>query len=159
MTSPVELQALIQCQVCIDQSSAPSTRTVFDEAARALVRAGALAEDRRELLGDALYEREHQGTTAIGYGLAIPHATMEGLPGMCLVVMRHGKGLDLGAADGGPTRVLMILATPPERRTDYLRVLGHIASVARDRQWRRLIHTAESAEAIAEILWEAPGAP
>jgi PTS system nitrogen regulatory IIA component len=156
MTTSVDLLNVVKVLVEIDRSSAPNVRTLFDAVARAFVRHGAIGEDRRELVVDALMARETQGTTALGYGLAIPHATLEGLPGICLAVVKHGKGIDFGAADGEPVTVMTVLLTPLEKRADYLRLLGHIASVARDRAWRRLLLGADDAKSVAEVLWDAP---
>lgn len=145
---------LIMRHVGIDDSRAASPTSLFHEIGEALVREGVLPESLCGAVAEAFLAREKEGTTALGSGLAIPHVFFDGLPGIHLVIVRHAAGIDFGALDGEPTRVLICFLAPPFMREEYLSVLRHVASALRDRQWRRFILNASSSGGIMDILKE-----
>ena len=64
----------------------------------------------------AVCERERAGgTTAIGEGLAIPHACNAGVASLGLAALTLTRGLDWGAADGKLVDMIFMVAVPPDR--------------------------------------------
>lgn len=62
----------------------------------------------------AVCERERAGgTTAIGEGLAIPHACNAGVASLGLAALTLTRGLDWGAADGKLVDMIFMVAVPP----------------------------------------------
>ena len=53
----------------------------------------------------AVIAREHELTTGIGGGVAIPHARVEGIESPLLALGIAPDGLDFGAIDGAPVRL------------------------------------------------------
>ncbi|MGN0521750.1 MAG: PTS sugar transporter subunit IIA, partial [Eubacterium sp.] len=60
----------------------------------------------------AILERERQGTTAIGDGIAVPHAKSDSVktPGLCAVTV--DGGVDYNAPDGKKSDILFMIAAP-----------------------------------------------
>ena len=69
------------------------------------------------------------GTTAIGDGIALPHAGNAGVsaPGISALTLRHG--VDWGAPDGQPVDLLFMIAVPPEEDGLHLQILARLVNL------------------------------
>jgi len=78
-----------------------------------------------------LWEREQLGSTGIGAGIAIPHCKLPGLARGIVAVGLIGPagegGVDFGAADGKPVRVLFLVVSPSGSPAEHLQVLAAIS--------------------------------
>lgn len=61
----------------------------------------------------AILAREAGGTTAIGEGMAIPHAKTDAVAQPALAAMTVPDGVDYEAPDGKPSNLLFMIAAPP----------------------------------------------
>lgn len=81
-------------------------------------------------LSRALRHREQDASTAIGAGVAVPHAIVDGVePAAVLVTLK--RPLAFPTPDGLPLRVCIGVVHPPEH-SRLLALLAHIAGLARD---------------------------
>ena len=106
-------------------------------------------------LWQALADREKLHTTAVGEGLAFPHARNAMgnlLKKPVIVVGRHGGGLNWGALDNKPVRLLFMLAAPS--LTEHLHLLGTMSRVLRNAKVREGLLKCASAEDVIRILKE-----
>jgi mannitol/fructose-specific phosphotransferase system IIA component (Ntr-type) len=76
-----------------------------------------------------LLDREKILSTAIHPGVAVPHARCQGASGVALSVVKLARGMDFGAADGAPVRLIFALIGPPEATAEHVRVLGQVAKL------------------------------
>jgi fructose-specific phosphotransferase system IIA component len=113
--------------------------------------AGKLVSDRDEFLAD-VHKRDGQGSTAIGNGMAIPHARSRALERIVVVMARLQDGVDFGAEDGKPVRLLFLLGTPIERAGEYLKVLGRLSKLLKENGLRQGLLKAASATDVLELL-------
>jgi PTS system fructose-specific IIC component len=61
-----------------------------------------------------LIQREHNATTAIAPGIAIPHLrTLQARSFIMGLATAAGEGLHYGSVDAAPTRLFVLLAAPP----------------------------------------------
>ena len=84
-----------------------------------------------QVLG-ALIEREELGSTAIGLGLALPHARIEKLRAFSLVLGVHPSGVDFVAFDDHPVRIFSLILGPSSEDDLYVRILGRTSRFLRD---------------------------
>jgi len=99
--------------------------------------------------------REQEGNTAIGHGVAIPHARTDQCREIVIAVGRSMDGIDYGAADGKPVQILFLIGTPMQDVTEYLRVVGMLARLlARVSIRQRLLDAADS-KAFLTVIAEA----
>lgn len=103
----------------------------------------------REKLFVALLARERIQTTGIGYGMAIPHATAEGVKGLVLVLGISRAGIDYDALDNQPVHLIFMLAGEPRLQTSFLSILSKISRFFRKGSFRDEVLKAENP---AEIL-------
>lgn len=106
--------------------------TVEDAVARLV---GALAaegdvSDPPALVAEVM-RREVVGSTAIGGGLVIPHARFAGVARVRVAVATLAEPLDVGAADGRPVDVVILLVGPADDPRHMLRVLAGLARLVK----------------------------
>jgi PTS system fructose-specific IIC component len=118
-----------------------------------------LAENKR--IDDAaefmagLHRREGQGCTAIGHGVAIPHARSKTLERIVVAMARLRSGVDFGAEDGVPVRLVFLLGTPEEKAGEYLKVLGRLSKLLRENGLRERILDASDPDRVLELIEKA----
>lgn len=141
-------------------ASLPSDRIRLDFAARS--RADVLGELARLLGGrdaavceavrDDLRSREQISTTAVGGGIAFPHARVSSLPGLRLALVRTVEPVPFGAVDGQGVDLFLALAGPAEQRREYLSALARVAYLFRSSSVREALRTAPSVDAVRKLL-------
>ena len=110
----------------------------------------------QELFLHALLERERLHTTAIGDGIALPHArnAMGGLLKRSILVFgRHSGGVSFGAVDNKPVQVLFLIASP--NLTDHLAMLSRLSRVLRDTKLRSALLAMTKPQEILRSMEEA----
>jgi fructose PTS system EIIBC or EIIC component len=116
-----------------------------------LLARGGYVTDRRRALDD-MFEREAQGGTAIGRGIAFPHARSSTAKAVRLALGLSRTGVPFEAMDGEPARIIVLEIAPEESRTEQLRIMGRITALLTDPDFRRRLLAATSAAEVIQIL-------
>jgi len=101
---------------------------------------------------DALMERETLGTTGLGYGVALPHARVEGLERIHGVFARIIPPVDFDAVDGEPVDLVFAILSPVDSGSHHLRALARVARAMRSAELRGQLRLAGGADAIRALL-------
>ncbi len=101
---------------------------VFAELATLM--AGAAPRMSAAAIEQELRVRESVQSTAMGHGLAIPHATIAGASKTYMGVLTLTEAIDWDPASDEPVDVFFCLVGPPSDRGAHLRLLAAIAEVA-----------------------------
>jgi Kef-type K+ transport system membrane component KefB len=109
----------------------------------------------REKLVEAVRAREEAAGTAVGHGIAIPHARMASLRSPTMALGRSEGGVDWDAPDGEPVRLAFLLLTPETEHGLQLQILAAIAAAMVDEQARASVVNAPDAPAIIFALQDA----
>jgi len=108
-------------------------------------------------LVQALSEREAQGSTALQYGVAVPHP---GRPlygdGPVLAAARTINGIAFGERGGGLTDLFFLVCCPEQK--DHLLFLGRLCRLLIDAHLREALRAAETAAAFVEAIRAAEAA-
>ncbi len=115
-----------------------------------LVDAGRVSDG--EALKDAVWTREQTRTTGIGHGLAIPHGKCEGISELTMAIGKPALPLDFEAIDNQPVRLVVLLASPPNKTSDHIQALAQVSRMMTDEDFRQNIYDAEDAAAIYELV-------
>ena len=75
----------------------------------------------------AVLEREDVTTTAIGAGVAIPHARSPAISHCRIAIGVIPRGTAWGAADGLPIRLALLIAARESDHAEHLRVMAALA--------------------------------
>ena len=112
---------------------------------------GFSAKDRSGFLS-ALFDREDVATTAIGGGIALPHARLPHLPA-CLVTIgiSHG-GIAYDARDGQPVHLVLLLAARIQERVEHLRLMATLAERLRRPGLVQQILSAPDGAVVVQVL-------
>jgi fructose-specific phosphotransferase system IIA component len=123
---------------------------VIDELVDVLHRTGRVGDPKP--LKEAVWTREQTRTTGIGHGLAIPHGKCAGMPGLAMAIGRPAKPMDFEAIDGQPVKLIVLLASPPDRTSDHIQALASISRLMTMGEFRERIYAATSAAEIYDLL-------
>lgn len=130
-------------------------KAVIREMLQRLVALGRLKEDGARKAERAVLRREAQGSTAIGKGLAIPHAKDCGFLNEVLgVFARSREGVPFDSADGGLVHVLFLVISPESKADEHLDVMKRVARLLMDEKTLKFLATAEKLASLPEILKE-----
>ncbi len=130
---------------------ASSKKQLLQElAARAADRQGL---DARQVF-EALMDRERLGPTAMGRGVAIPHARLPGVTRISGYFARLDKGVDFDAADDQPVDLVFLLLAPEDAGADHLRALARVSRLLRDEGRCAKLRATPDSAALYAILVE-----
>lgn len=89
-------------------------------------------------------EREKEGTTGIGEGIAIPHGKTEAVskPGLSAMVIPNGVNFD--SLDGQPAKLIFLIAAPNTKDNVHLDVLSRLSTLLMDTEFRKELLNAET---------------
>ena len=139
--------------VVLDLKAGGSKRQVLKELAS---QAAALVDIDPQRLLEALMERERLGTTAIGHGIAIPHARMAELKRLVGLFARLDEPVDFEALDDQPSDLIFLLLAPDSADADSLKALARISRLLRDPGLQRRLRQEKDRQAIHRILTQKP---
>jgi mannitol/fructose-specific phosphotransferase system IIA component (Ntr-type) len=123
------------------------------EAIAELVRAlGSLLTGYKRIARDAVLERELLASTGLGDEVAIPHAAVKGVPRVLLAMGRAPGGIDFGAPDGRPARLVFLLLLPPGAHAEEVRILASIARATIEQRARDELVAAATVEEVTQVL-------
>lgn len=103
-------------------------------------------------LYDALLSREQVHTTALGDGVAAPHATVEGVAEPIVLIATAAEPVPFGPADTEPVRLFFVLLSPPAMAGQHIRLLARIARLVRRPGLVEQLADAATAEELLERL-------
>ena len=106
----------------------------------------------KKALSDALAEREKLGSTAIGNGVAVPHAKIDGIKQTILTFGRSREGVDFNSLDGENTHLFFMLISPKEDIGAHLKILAKISHLIKDRFMVGLFRKAKSKKEVLSII-------
>ncbi|HYF00974.1 MAG TPA: PTS sugar transporter subunit IIA [Planctomycetota bacterium] len=117
-----------------------------------LAAVGRLTPPQRAAAVDALLAREKIGSTGLEHGIALPHAIVD-IPGEALAVLAVSRdGVPFQAADGAPSRLLVLLLVPRRAVQKHLRTLAEVARLLDRPDVRESLLKAKSAKDALEIV-------
>jgi mannitol/fructose-specific phosphotransferase system IIA component (Ntr-type) len=100
----------------------------------------------------AIIDRERLGTTGMGKGIAIPHHRTEAVADSVGAIGIAPDGIDFESVDGLPTRMVILLLSPLERRREHAELLGRIARLLCDQTLQYRVQIPRSAEELFSFL-------
>ncbi len=105
----------------------------------------------------AILDREAQGSTAIGEGIAVPHAKSDSVkvPGLSSVTVPGG--VDYGAPDGRPSDILFMIAAPLDGDL-HLEILSRLMVLLMDPDFCAKLRAAATPDEYLKIIDEAEAA-
>ncbi len=98
-----------------------------------------------------ILKREQQGTTAIGDGIAIPHAKSDAVKKAGLAAVTVHDGVDYNALDGKKSNIIFMIAAPNDGDF-HLEVLSRLMVLLMDGEIRQKLLGAKTGEEFINII-------
>lgn len=105
-----------------------------------------------ETVALSLQRRELAASTALGYGVAIPHARVKELERIRLVYARLALPLDFDGPDGLPVSEVLALLVPAPAMQEHLDVLAHVVSAIANRRFRETLYACQDPIQVKEVF-------
>ena len=115
-------------------------------------RAAELTGQSERAIFEVLLQREKLGTTAVGYGIAIPHGKPPKLDKLFGLFARLERPIDFEAMDGAPVDLLFLLLAPEGAGADHLKALARVARLLRDQEVAKKLRASSDAQALYSVL-------
>lgn len=133
-----------------DQTEAIDSQDGAMEALSELLSEGVGVESLR--VCRALEEREALQSTAIGDGVAIPHAAIDGLQHQRAAMLLCRKGIEFHAIDDRPVTIVVGVVGPGQATLKHLRMLSGIFRLLCDRSLRQDLLQSHSREQAYRLI-------
>lgn len=100
---------------------------------------------------EAILAREAQGTTAIGEGIAVPHAKSDSVKTPGLSAITVPGGVDYGAPDGKPSDICFMIAAPLDGDL-HLEILSRLMVMLMEPEFCNDLRNAKTADEFLNII-------
>ena len=117
-------------------------------------RAAELTGQNERSVFEVLLQREKLGTTAVGYGVAIPHGKLPKLEKIFGLFARLDRAIDFEAMDGQPVDLVFLLLAPESAGADHLKALARVSRLLRNQNTCEKLRAAGRAEVLYALLTE-----
>ena len=125
---------------------------VITELVDLLVAEKQIKTEDRDVILNALRQREETMSTGIGFGIAIPHASSDRVEKVVAAFGRSPAGIEFESLDNAPVKFVVLFVVPKDQFQTHLRTPAGIAKFLNDRAVRDRLGTAGTAEEILEIF-------
>jgi nitrogen PTS system EIIA component len=126
-----------------------SKKKLFEHAAELFAQAYGLKSTD---IFTSLFERERLGSTALGYGVAIPHGRIKGLQDARGAFYRLKSPLEFDAPDNQPVSLCFVLLVPKDANERHLQILGELAQLFGDDAMRAKMLAAATPDDLNALL-------
>lgn len=106
----------------------------------------------REIYKQGILAREEKGSTAVGEGIAIPHAKSSAVTAPSLAAMTVPGGVDYEALDDEPSDVLFMIAAPDTNADVHLEVLSRLMTLLMDEDFRENLLSAKDVDEFLAVI-------
>ncbi|MBN2831166.1 MAG: PTS sugar transporter subunit IIA [Candidatus Omnitrophica bacterium] len=125
---------------------------VIKELVDVLIESGDIEKRSRNKLIESLMSREALGSTAIGQGIAIPHAKSDCVGKLVAAFGLSSKGVDFDSLDGEPAYIFFLLVAPLDSAGPHLKALARISRLLKDKYFRDTLRASEDDKAVVRII-------
>jgi mannitol/fructose-specific phosphotransferase system IIA component (Ntr-type) len=148
----MNLTDILSLDQIVPKVSATDRWGLIDALIDKLIRAGKLRPEDREAVRKAVKDREVTKSTGIGYGIAIPHASISGIQDVVAIVARLDPPIDFQALDSQPVRLCVLFLTPQGQFQRHLQTLSAFARFLSDKERRQKLENAQTAEEMLAVF-------
>lgn len=99
-----------------------------------------------------ILEREEEGTTAIGEGIAIPHSKNAAVKIAGIASMTVPAGVDYDSMDGEPSNLFFMIAAPKDGADVHLDALARLSTLLMDMNFRTNLLAAKNADEYLKVI-------
>ena len=147
------LETLDKDLIKVPLSSAEGN-SVIDELVGLYAAKYGLSDSQSAAIADKVKAREALGSTAMENGIAIPHAKIEGLDKVSVVIGISRLPVAFGAPDGKGTNVFFLVLAPPENPSEHIQILASIAKACSSQLFMRMLLSSKTKDDVYNLFFE-----
>lgn len=148
----MNLSELLSAEQIAPKLSAADRWAVIDQLVDLLVRSHKIRPEDREAVRKAVKDRETTKSTGIGYGIALPHASVGCIQNVVAVFARLNPSVDFQAMDDQPVKMCLLFLSPQGQFQQHLHTLSSIARFLSDKERRAKLEAAQTADELLAIF-------
>lgn len=148
----MQIMDFLSKKAILTDIKATKKEDVIKELVEVLINAGEIEKRNRAKLIDALMGRESLGSTAIGQGIAIPHAKSDCVSKLVAAFGLSKKGVDFDSLDGEPAYIFFLLVAPQDSAGPHLKALARISRLLKDKYFRDSLRACADDKSIIKII-------
>ena len=96
--------------------------------------------------------RESMSTTAVGAGIAVPHAKSASVRHPALAAMTVPGGIDYGSPDGQPSDLFFMIAAPAGEGDTHLEILARLMTMLMDEEFAAALRSAKTPQEFLQVI-------
>ncbi len=123
----MELYEILDKDCCSVAMTARTKDTALHELAGLAVRNPDIAPFGVDVIYQALKDREDQGSTGFGDGVALPHMRLEGLSRFLVLIAASKAGIEFDAIDRKRVHLFFLIIGPAEKVNEHVQILASIS--------------------------------
>jgi nitrogen PTS system EIIA component len=127
---------------------------VIKELVESLIISGDIEKKHRNKLIESLMARESLGSTAIGQGIAIPHAKSDCVDKLVAAFGLSKKGVDFDSLDGESAYIFFLLVAPQDSAGPHLKALARISRLLKDKYFRDTLRASSDEKSVIKVITE-----
>ncbi len=105
-----------------------------------------------QTLIEALTKREKLGSTAVGNGIAIPHANCPNIDKPKVFVAILSNSLDFNANDDQPVDIIFLLLAPNNNGSEHLQALALVSRLLRNKELTTKLRGCKNTESAFAVI-------
>lgn len=130
--------------------AATGKNDLLDQMVALMAKGGNIAD--LETYKKGVYEREAEGTTGIGEGIAIPHCKSDAVSEPGLAAMVLPQGVEFDSLDGQPVNLVFLIAAPNTKDNVHLDVLSKLSVLLMDENFTTALRQAKTVEEFLQVI-------
>jgi fructose-specific PTS system IIA-like component len=105
---------------------------------------------------EAVWRREESSSTAVGFGVAIPHAKSREVHVTSIAILGFDSPLEWESADGEPVRMAILIAVPESAPDDaHLRLIASLSRRLMDDEFREALLSTQEEAGVVRLIRDA----
>ena len=108
--------------------------------------------ENRDLVLNAVLDRERVMSTGMGDGIAIPHAKTDGVKNLVAAFGITKQNIDFQSIDDKPVRIVFLLVGPTDQTGPHLKALSRISRLMHRKEFRDQLALARSSEEVIDAI-------
>lgn len=132
------------------EGKSSSKNDVLNQMVDLMAKSGKIADLEKYRAG--VFEREDEGTTGIGEGIAIPHCKSDAVlkPGLAAMVVK--EGVDFDSLDGEKVHLLFLIAAPNTKDNIHLDVLSKLSILLMNEEFTKELIGSKDVNEFIEVI-------
>ena len=106
----------------------------------------------KALVVQKILDREAEMSTGIGYGIAIPHARIDGIDRVYMIAARSVKGIEFDAIDEQPVHLVFMMLSPSNASSQYTQILSSLSRIMSYEEVRKGLIETDDPEKFLSVI-------